>query len=75
MKRTHMLHALIALAVLVAGWLIYRTLAQYSWDDIRASLAAIPKGNFALALAFAAIRSRRIGQEVRIGDCTRLEQD
>jgi uncharacterized membrane protein YbhN (UPF0104 family) len=54
MKRTHFLHALIALAVLVAGWLIYRTLAQYSWDDIRNSVAAIPKGNFALALAFAA---------------------
>lgn len=54
MKRAHFLHALIALAVLVAGWLIYRTLAQYSWDDIRNSVAAIPKGNFALALAFAA---------------------
>ena len=54
MKRTHMLHALIALAVLVAGWLIYRTLSQYSWEDIRNSVAAIPKGNFALALAFAA---------------------
>jgi uncharacterized membrane protein YbhN (UPF0104 family) len=54
MKRAHILHALIALAVLVAGWLIYRTLAQYSWDDIRSSVAAIPKGNFALALAFAA---------------------
>ncbi|MCJ8056168.1 lysylphosphatidylglycerol synthase domain-containing protein [Shinella curvata] len=54
MKRAHFLHALIACAVLVAGWLIYRTLAQYSWDDIRDSLAAIPKGHFALALAFAA---------------------
>lgn len=54
MKRTHILHALVALAVLVAGWLIYRTLAQYSWDDIRASLAAIPKENFVMALAFAA---------------------
>ncbi len=54
MKRAHFLHVLIALAVLVAGWLIYRTLAQYSWDDIRNSVAAIPKGSFALALAFAA---------------------
>lgn len=54
MKRAHFLHVLIALAVLVAGWLIYRTLAQYSWDDIRDSVAAIPKSNFALALAFAA---------------------
>ena len=54
MKRTRILHLLVTLAVLVAGWLIYRTLAQYSWDDIRNSLAAIPKGNFFLALAFAA---------------------
>lgn len=54
MKRTHILHALVACAVLVAGWLIYRTLSQYSWEDIRGSLAAIPKVNFALALAFAA---------------------
>lgn len=54
MKRTHILHALVALAALAAGLLIYRTLAQYSWGDIRTSLSAIPKGNFALALAFAA---------------------
>lgn len=54
MKRTHILHALVALAVLVAGWLIYRTLNQYSFEDIRNSVAAIPKANFALALAFAA---------------------
>ncbi len=54
MKRIHILHALIALAVLVAGWLIYRTLSQYSWEDIRNSVAAIPKANLALALAFAA---------------------
>lgn len=54
MKRTHILHALIALAVLVAGWLIYRTLSQYSWEDISNSVASIPKGNFALALGFAA---------------------
>ena len=54
MKRTHILHALVVLAVLVAGWLIYRTLGQYSWDEIRNSLAAIPRGNFILALVFAA---------------------
>lgn len=54
MKRTHILHTLVALAVLVAGWLIYRTLNQYSFEDIRNSVAAIPKANFALALAFAA---------------------
>ncbi len=54
MKRSHILHALVALAVLVAGWLIYRTLSQYSWEDIHSSLTAIPGANFALALAFAA---------------------
>ena len=54
MKRTHILHVLVACAVLVAGWLLYRTLGQYSWEDISGSLAAIPKANFALALAFAA---------------------
>lgn len=54
MKRPHILHALVACAVLVAGWLIYRTLSQYTWLDIRDSAAAIPKARFALALAFAA---------------------
>lgn len=54
MKRSHILHALVAGAVLVAGWLVYRTLSQYTWEDIRSSIAAIPAVNFALALAFAA---------------------
>ncbi|WP_337181886.1 lysylphosphatidylglycerol synthase domain-containing protein [Shinella sp.] len=54
MKRSHLLHALVAGAVLVAGWLVYRTLSQYTWEDIRDSVAAIPAVNFALALAFAA---------------------
>nr|WP_298095159.1 lysylphosphatidylglycerol synthase domain-containing protein [uncultured Shinella sp.] len=54
MKRAHILHAVIALAVIAAGWLIYRTLSQYSWQDIRSSLSDIPPVNFALALAFAA---------------------
>ncbi|WP_411034207.1 lysylphosphatidylglycerol synthase domain-containing protein [Shinella sp. BYT-45] len=54
MKRSHILHALVACAVLVAGWLVYRTLSQYTWEDIRNSIAAIPRANFALALAFAA---------------------
>lgn len=54
MKRTHILRALVALSVLVAGWLIYRTLGQYSWEDIRNSVAAIPRGRFALALLFTA---------------------
>lgn len=54
MKRTYILHAAVAGAVLVAGWLVYRTLSQYSWEDIRNSVSAIPKMNFALALAFSA---------------------
>ncbi|MPT22142.1 MAG: UPF0104 family protein [Starkeya sp.] len=54
MKRTHILHAVVAGAVLLAGWLVYRTLSQYSWEDIRNSVSAIPKANFALALAFSA---------------------
>jgi uncharacterized membrane protein YbhN (UPF0104 family) len=54
MKKAHILHALVAVAVLVAGWLVYRTLNQYSWDDIVGSLAAIPRADFALALGFAA---------------------
>ena len=54
MKRVHILHALVACAVIAAGWLIYRTLGQYSWQEIRSSIAAIPRANLALALAFAA---------------------
>lgn len=54
MNRTHILHALLAGAVLVGGWLIYRTLSQYSWEDIRNSILAIPRLNLSLALAFAA---------------------
>src|SRR5690606_13405904 len=50
----HFLHTLVACAVLVAGWLIYRTLGQYSWEDIRQSVAAISRTRFSLALAFAA---------------------
>lgn len=53
-KRSHILHALVAGAVLVAGWLVYRTLSQYSWEDIRLSISEIARINFALALAFAA---------------------
>jgi uncharacterized membrane protein YbhN (UPF0104 family) len=54
MKRRHILHALVACAVLVAGWLVYRTLGQYSWEDIRTSISDIPPARFGLALAFAA---------------------
>lgn len=53
MNRTHLLHALVACAVLVAGYLVYRALNQYSWEDIQTSIAAIPRMNMALALAFA----------------------
>ncbi len=54
MKRVHILQVLVAGAVLAAGWLLYRTLNQYSWADIASSIAAIPGASFALALAFAA---------------------
>jgi len=54
MNRTHILHALLAGATLLGGWLIYRTLGQYSWEDIRSSVLAIPRLNLCLALAFAA---------------------
>ena len=54
MNRTHILHALLAGATLLGGWLIYRTLGQYSWEDIRSSVLAIPRLNLSLALAFAA---------------------
>ena len=54
MKRTYFLHALVACAVAAAGWLVYRTLSQYSWEDIVGSLASIPRANVILALVFAA---------------------
>ena len=54
MKKAYILRLLVGCAVLVAGWLVYRTLNQYSWDDIRTSLTEIPRMNFAFALAFAA---------------------
>lgn len=54
MKRTYILRALVAVAIAGGGWAIYRTLGQYSWEDVRNSLAAIPGRNFALALVFSA---------------------
>jgi len=54
MKRTYILRALIAVAIAGGGWAIYRTLGQYSWEDVRSSLAAIPGRNFTLALVFSA---------------------
>ena len=54
MKKAHILHAVVACAVLVAGWLIYRTLSQYTWEDIANSVAAIPRINLVFALGFAA---------------------
>jgi len=54
MNRTHILHALLAGATLLGGWLIYRTLGQYSWEDIHSSVLAIPRLNLSLALAFTA---------------------
>lgn len=38
----------------IAGYLLYRGLSQFTWDDIVQSLAAIPWKNFLLALAYCA---------------------
>jgi uncharacterized membrane protein YbhN (UPF0104 family) len=49
------LHPFIAVAALtIAGYLIYRALHRYSFDDIVASLAAISSMNLAIGAAFAA---------------------
>jgi uncharacterized membrane protein YbhN (UPF0104 family) len=41
-------------AVALAAFLLYRTLRNYSFDEIISSIAAIPSSRIALALAFAA---------------------
>lgn len=49
------LKPVLAIAVLaLAAFLLYRTLSNYSYDEIVASLTAIPASRFALALLFAA---------------------
>lgn len=45
---------LFLVAIVGAGYLLYRTWSQYSFDDVMRALTAIPKSNLALALLFAA---------------------
>lgn len=54
MKRTFILRFLVAIAVALAAWLVYRALSRYSLEDIRVSLSELPAGSVLLALAFAA---------------------
>lgn len=48
------LKLLIVLAIVVAAYLLYKTLSQYTLADIKTALFAIPLQNLALSLAFAA---------------------
>jgi len=45
---------LFAAAIIGAGYLLYRTWSQYSFDDVMRALMSIPKTNLALGLLFAA---------------------
>ena len=45
---------LFAAAILGAGYLLYRTWSQYSFDDVLRAMLSIPKTNLALGLLFAA---------------------
>lgn len=38
----------------IAGYLLYRGLSQFTWNDIVQSVSAIPQSNFLLALAYCA---------------------
>ena len=46
--------ALVAAALSLAGFLLYRTLSRYSLEEIAAAVTAIPTGRMALSAAFAA---------------------
>jgi uncharacterized membrane protein YbhN (UPF0104 family) len=48
------LRILVIAAVIGAGYLLYRTWSQYSFDDVMRALVSIPKTNLALGLLFAA---------------------
>jgi glycosyltransferase 2 family protein len=45
---------LLLAAIVGAGYLLYRTWSQYSFDDVMRALTSIPKTNLALGLFFAA---------------------
>ncbi|NKN38702.1 UPF0104 family protein [Agrobacterium sp. a22-2] len=55
MTKTILLRIVIVIAICGALFLAYRTLNQYSLDDITSSIAQIPKASFLLALGFAAL--------------------
>lgn len=50
----HALKLLFLAAIVGAGYLLYRTWSQYSFDDVMQALKSIPKTNLALGLLFAA---------------------
>jgi uncharacterized membrane protein YbhN (UPF0104 family) len=50
----HAIKLLFAVAIFGAGWLLYRSWSQYSFDDILAALRSIPSVHLAFGLAFAA---------------------
>lgn len=55
MTKTILLRIVIVIAICGALFLAYRTLSQYSLDDITSSIAQIPKASFLLSLGFAAL--------------------
>ncbi|MCM2476274.1 UPF0104 family protein [Rhizobium sp. CG5] len=55
MTKTILLRIVIVIAICGALFLAYRTLSQYSLDDITSSIAQIPKTSFLLSLGFAAL--------------------
>lgn len=50
----YVFRALFVAAILTAGYLLYHTWSQYSFDDVMRALLSIPKTNLALGLVFAA---------------------
>lgn len=50
--RAHLFRLLMVLLALAALYLAYRTLRQYSWDEIKNSFAAIPAADLLLSVSF-----------------------
>lgn len=50
----HVMKVIIVTAVVVAAYLLYRTLQQYTWDQVSTALGTIPRTNLVLGLLFAA---------------------
>ncbi|MGG7517846.1 lysylphosphatidylglycerol synthase domain-containing protein [Allorhizobium undicola] len=55
MKKKILLHGLMLVATVAALWLTYKALSQFSLEDIKTSLSAIPASGFALSLCFCAL--------------------